>query len=202
MGSSSIPGYPRTLPRGFAVLVARGESVERRAAWATLDVELAYPSVRLGRLRESGIAILGDEVRPLSELLIGYPQSIRDTLANSDSRQWLLQRLVDGLRAIEIDSDSVPRDGWKPHHAAPTLPPDNLGLPTGLAISGILLNLALHDTDRSVLRYLEERPADRRGAFLRFADDMLSVALPARADGSHELFGRALLTTTCQACDT
>ena len=158
-----------------------GESVERRAAWATLDVELAYPSVRLDRLEGSGIAMLGDEVKPVSELLIGYPQSIRDTLADPHSRRWLLQRLVEGLHAIEIDSDNVPRDGWKPHHAAPTLPPDNQGLPTGLAISGMLLNVVLHDTDRSVADYLEclkERP-DRRGAFLRFADDMIVLSRSA-----------------------
>lgn len=158
---------------------AGGGDVERRAAWATLDIELAYPSVRLDRLERSGIAMLTDEPKPMSVQLVGYPRSIRDTLADQDCRRSLMRCLVDGLQAVEVDSDNLPRDAWKPSHAAPRLPPENKGLPTGLAVSGILLNVALHDTDGSVLRYLEGQSADRRGAFLRFADDMIVLSRSA-----------------------
>ena len=44
----------------------------------------------------------------------------------------------------------------------------------------MLLNVALHDTDRSVLKYLKGQPPDRRGAFIRFADDMVVLSRSAR----------------------
>ncbi len=158
---------------------AGGESDERHAAWATLDIELAYPSVRLDRLERSGIAMLTDELRPVSPRLIGYPQSIRQTVHDPDCRRCLVQSLVEALNAIQVYSDPIPHCSWRPHHAAAELPPDNKGLPTGLAVSGMLLNVALHYTDRFVLRYLEGQSADRRGAFLRFADDMIVLSRSA-----------------------
>ena len=161
----------------------REETEDERAAWATLDVELAFPSVDLDRLLSAGKRMLGGLMEPVSGLLIGYPQSIREILDASDCRRQLIQSLVEGLQAVDVEDESVPRDAWKPFHATPRLPPDNKGLPTGLAISGMLLNVALHDTDRSVVDYLEclrKQPADRRGAFLRFADDMIVLSRSAR----------------------
>ena len=70
-----------------------------------------------------------------------------------------------------------------PRHDA-DVAPDHPGLPTGLAISGILLNVVLHSADSQILQYLRSREGDLRGAFLRFADDM--TVLSRSLDG---LFG-------------
>ena len=157
-----------------------GGSVGRRAAWATLDVELAYPSVRLDRLMRSGIAMLEGVADPLGELIIGYPYPIRELLSDTGCRRRILRSLVEGLQRVQVDGDNVSRDAWRPFHAAPTLPPKNKGLPTGLAVSGMLLNVALHDTDRSVLEYLREQAPERRGAIVRFADDMVVLSRSPR----------------------
>lgn len=158
-----------------------GESVGRRAAWATLDVELAYPSVQLDHLMRSGSAMLEGEAAALGDLIIGYPHPIRAFMSDSECRIRVFRSLVEGLQRVEVDCDNVPRDAWRPFHAAPKLPPDNKGLPTGLAVSGMLLNVALHEMDRSVLAYLQERSPDSRGAFVRFADDMVVLSRSPRA---------------------
>ena len=155
-------------------------SKRRRAAWATLDVELAYPSVRLDRLMQSGMAVLESVAEPPSALMVGYPYPICDILGDVACRGTIFRSLVEGIQQVEIDSDNIPRDAWRPFHAAPKLPPENKGLPTGLAVSGMLLNVALHDTDRSVLEYLEEQPPEQRGAFARFADDMVVLSRSSR----------------------
>ena len=158
-----------------------GEELKtRRAAWATLDIELAFPSVRLDRLMKSGINMLDHFDGPLSQLIIGYPHSVRRSMFAVECRQQVLRSLVEGLEQVEVDDDRIPRDAWRPCHAAPVLPPDNKGLPTGLAISGMLLNVALYDTDKSVREYLNGQFADHRSAFLRFADDMVLLSRSAR----------------------
>ena len=73
---------------------------------------------------------------------------------------------------MQFESEVIPIDAWRPHHATQYLPPENSGLPTGLAISGLLLNVALHSADQTILQYLDSRNDEYRGAFLRFADDM------------------------------
>ena len=148
----------------------------RQAAWATLDVELAYPSVQLNRLMRSGIDMLDGFEGLLSRMVIGYTQPVREVLVDAECRREIMRSLVEGLKKVDIDDAGIPRDAWRPYHAAPRLPPNNQGLPTGLAVSGMLLNVALYDTDRSVLKYLEERPAEHRGAFIRFADDMVVLS--------------------------
>lgn len=155
-------------------------SKERRAAWATLDVELAYPSVRLDRLMQSGMAMLESVVVPLSTLIIGYPHPTREFLSDVPCRRALFRSLVEGIQQVEIDNASIPRDAWRPFHAAPKLPPENKGLPTGLAVSGMLLNVALHDTDQSVLEYLKKQRLEQPGAFVRFADDMVVLSRSPR----------------------
>ena len=157
-----------------------GESEGQRAAWATLDVELAYPSVRLDRLLRSGVAMLECVADQLGDLVIGYPYPIQEVLSDPVCRRRIFRHLVEGLQRVEFDSHNVCRDAWRPFHAAPELPPDNKGLPTGLAVSGMLLNVALHDTDRSVLEYLREQSPERRGAFVRFADDMVVLSRSTR----------------------
>lgn len=153
-----------------------GGSKPHPAAWATLDVELAYPSVRLDRLTRSGIAMLESVTQPPSALIIGYPYPICELLGDTACRRAIFRSLIEGIEQVEIDSDSIARDAWRPAHAAPELPPENKGLPTGLAVSGMLLNVALHNMDQSVLEYLEEQCPEQRGAFGRFADDMVVMS--------------------------
>ena len=154
-------------------------SVDRRAYWATIDVELAYPSVRLDRLRECLVEMLAD-VGQLEELLRGYPASILKVLAQRNERQQVGTRLVDALEQVRVETSGIPPDAWRPFHAAPQLPPDNTGLPTGLAISGALLNVALHSTDSKVSTYLDLQKGNRRGAIVRFADDMFVLSRSMR----------------------
>ena len=156
-----------------------GTSVDRRAYWATIDVELAYPSVRLDRLRESLVEMLA-EVGQLEELLRGYPASILRVLAQHNERQQVGTRLIDALEQVRVETSGIPPDAWRPFHAAPQLPPDNTGLPTGLAISGALLNVALHSTDSKVWTFLDLQKGNRRGAIVRFADDMFVLSRSMR----------------------
>ena len=156
-----------------------GASDDRRAYWATIDVELAYPSVRLDRLRESLVEMLAD-VGQLEDLLRGYPASILKVLALRNERQQVGTRLVDALEQVRVETSGIPPDAWRPFHAAPQLPPDNTGLPTGLAISGALLNVALHSTDSKVSTYLDLQKGNRRGAIVRFADDMFVLSRSMR----------------------
>ena len=91
--------------------------------------------------------------------------------------------LMDALAAVKIDNPSgIQCDDWKPLHALGQLPPkekDN-GLPTGLAISGILLNAALSSADESILAYLASHRSNSPGAFVRFADDMYVLSRSRR----------------------
>ena len=141
------------------------------AYWATLDIELAYPSVRLERLRHSMSQML-ENVDVGEGVQSGYPAHVIETLADDESRGYIGMRLMDALERVSIDHGLVPLDAWQPCHAPTQLPPINKGIPTGLAISGMLLNVALHPTDMGVLRYLRRQQGERRGAIVRFADDM------------------------------
>lgn len=141
------------------------------ASWAALDLQLAFPSVYLHRLRNSLIEMLELPIR--QDLLNGYPQSVREVLGQREKRLYIVQRFADALEQVVIKSGAISRDAWRPTHAAPVLPPEkDGGLPTGLAISGMLLNVALHSADRSVLQFLRSQQAGSRGAIVRFADDM------------------------------
>lgn len=141
------------------------------ASWAALDLQLAFPSVYLHRLRNSLIEMLELPIR--QDLLNGYPRTVLEALGQREERLYIVQRLADALEQVVIKSGAISRDAWRPTHAAPVLPPEkDGGLPTGLAISGMLLNVALHSADRSVLQFLHSQQAGSRGAIVRFADDM------------------------------
>ena len=153
---------------------------------------MAYPSVRLADLLEALVDLTGKacvfvgrslsdtpdisdidrSATLLSEVLDGYPQTLVDGLADGDLREDLAKSLVKALEKATVESAGIPREAWKPHHARADLPPDNLGLPTGLAISGLLLNVVLHRVDKSAYEYLAETSGSDRGAIVRFADDM------------------------------
>ena len=172
-GNNSLPAWTRQNWWGTE------SPKEGSASWAALDLQLAFPSVYLHRLRNSLIETLELPIPPdlLPALLNGYPRSVLEALARREERLHVGQRLADALQQVVIKSGAIPRDAWRPTHAAPVLPPDkDGGLPTGLAISGILLNVALHSTDHSVLQFLRSQQAGSRGAIVRFADDMYVLA--------------------------
>ncbi len=151
-----------------------------RAYWATLDLQLAYPSVRLDRLHESLTCMLrrdndsSQDGESFEGIHGGYPSAVVQAMAKVDVRLKIACSLMTGLYHVPKDSETeIPEDAWRPPHVTTQmLPPDHSGLPTGLAISGILLNVVLHSADSQILQYLRSREGDRRGAFLRFADDM------------------------------
>ncbi len=143
---------------------------EASAYWATLDLQLAYPSVRLARLRDG---ICGMSVAAPVEEMSGFPGSVCDALACQEVLQFLGNRLVDALEQVRVRSGDIPKDAWRPCCALPELPPEgNQGLPIGLAISGFLMNVVLHAADSELLGKLERGEGSDRRAVLRFADDM------------------------------
>lgn len=140
------------------------------AYWATLDIQLAYPSVDLDQLSVEIRTILGAPDDAIDQHLSGYPQAVFSGLTDPQVCLEVAEHLMVALRHVKVDAGCIREDAWKPHHV--DLPSDNKGLPTGLAISGMLLNAALHSADSKVMNYLRLQNSDSQGAFLRFADDM------------------------------
>lgn len=178
-----------------------GESSDR-AYWASLDIQLAYPSVRLPDLLDALLDLTGkgdvvvfrrpsrvDEIDLravlLYDLLDGYPRTLVDALTDGDLREELARSLVAALEMVAVERAGIPPEAWKPHHARADLPPKNSGLPTGLAISGLLLNVVLHRVDKIVFDYLVATSGNDRGAIVRFADDMF--VLSRSPDGLFQL---------------
>lgn len=162
----------------------QGRHEESRAYWAALDIELAYPSVYLDRLGKSIEQALSKTlpVEP-AVLLDGCPETVSMALEENDVRISIGRLLVTALKNVRIKSTDIPRDAWAPpqNHPLPKVYPDkDLGLPTGLAISGVLLNVALLDADKEVERYLQETEDGMRGAIVRFADDMYVLSQSVR----------------------
>ena len=154
-----------------------------RAFWAALDVELAYPSVRIERL-----AVAMEEAlrRPVDfdRLFNGCPKPVLEALAAEDVRVEIGRRLTRALGEITLDSGGIPPDSWRPPqgHPLPKVSAEPYeGIPTGLAISGILLNVVFLEPDRVIGDYLERTSGEGRGAIVRFADDM--YVLSRSSDG-------------------
>lgn len=143
-----------------------------RAYWAALDLELAYPSVRLSYLRRCLSDVLDPPVKV--DLFNGYPDCAIDAVSDDSARAVLADQLGAALQAVRIRTGSIPDASWKPAHARPQLFPekDDVGIPTGLAVSGILLNVVLFPSDCGIKHYLNRTRGGDRGAILRFADDM------------------------------
>ena len=145
-----------------------------RAFWAALDIELAYPSVRIARLADTMTRILREPVT-VDCLIDGCPGRVVQALAKSDVRVALGIRLSRALAQVKVDTAGIPKDAWAPpeRHPLPRIAADPYeGIPTGLAISGMLLNAALWGVDRAIKRYLQRTTGAERGAIVRFADDM------------------------------
>ena len=154
---------------------------DARAYWAALDIELAYPSVHLARLEEAIVSAVREPVG--FDAFEGCPEVVLDALLDEEVRVAIGRRLAAALRQVTVTRNEIPRDAWGPPkgHPLPVVAPEkDLGIPTGLAISGVLLNVALLEADREVGRYLTETEGEPRGAVVRFADDMyvLSRSVP------------------------
>ena len=163
-----------------------------RAYWASLDVQLAYPSVDLASLSDALVDLVktpyvtyhslanarGIDLTAtvLGSLLDGYPRVLMEELTEEKLRVKLALQLITALGLVDVDCGDIPDLAWIPHDARANLPPKNKGLPTGLAISGLLLNVVLHRADKVVFDYLGRTRGDFRGAVVRFADDMYLMA--------------------------
>ena len=163
----------KTLPPWTGEAWWSGTHDTSRAFWAALDVELAYPSVRINRL---AMAMERALRRPDVHLLFdGCPQPVLEALAVPDVRVEIGRRLTRALSEITLDSGGIPPESWGPPQGHP-LPQVSAqpyeGIPTGLAISGILLNVVFLEPDRVIGEYLERTSVEGRGAIVRFADDM------------------------------
>lgn len=151
------------------------------AHWAALDLQLAFPSARLERLGKALESLLSPDSDSFPRIVRGYPDVIVEALGDSEVRLEIALNLIGALGKIRGRETQIPLDAWRPCCATTQqLPPDNQGLPTGLAISGLLLNVLLHSADHQILEYLESQQGECRGAFLRFADDMTVLSLSAR----------------------
>ena len=154
---------------------------DQAASWVALDLALAYPSVHLDALRKALQTMLGEAKAGYdSKRLQGYPGPVLEHLEDSETRQHIGAFLMDALDRVEVNDGTIAPGTWKPPHALANLPGDNgkdIGIPTGLAVSGVLLNVALHSMDKGVEEYLQKQTGERRGAILRFADDMYLLSL-------------------------
>lgn len=174
-----------------------------RAYWARFDLKLAFPSVRIDALRRAmkGIVArlfpattqpsLADQLRLgfLSDNLRLFDVSIHQHLMEPSNVGSLIDYLCDLLEQVryvpfdESDDLFFPDDPKSPN---PEMLPfgdgaNHPGLPTGLAISGLLLNAYLHTIDVTMAEWFSPRfwPTQEPGqpaAFLRFVDDMVLVA--------------------------
>ena len=144
----------------------KGSRVESRAYWAALDIELAFPSVQLDRLGQAMDRAL-EHHEDVGYLFDACPGPVLEALGSVRVRVELGRRLMRALNQVEVDSRSIPRDAWaKPEvHPLPRIQDEPYkGIPTGLAISGMLLNVALLEADREIARYLDRTSGNERGA--------------------------------------
>ncbi len=159
----------------------------RRGYWARLDFRLAYPSVRLPVLLERLDAMLrGDMFSILLDgAYAGYPPGLSSQLLVEPVRLALARRLVEALAQVTYVEGDYRGLGelWIPSDDE-GLPSDlpgidsagNPGLPTGLTISGLLLNVYLDPIDRAMQEWYSASGDKVKGAYLRFADDMVLMA--------------------------
>ena len=185
----------------------KGASGSPRAFWAALDIELAYPSVRIQHLaaameralrlpvdiratfdmNASGAIDASMEELPstvyLRQLFDGCPRPVLEALAVEGVRVEIGRRLTRALGQVTLDSHGIPSDAWSPpqNHPLPRVISEPYeGIPTGLAISGVLLNVALQPADQAIGNYLKGTSGEERGAIVRFADDMFVLSRSSR----------------------
>ncbi len=163
----------------------KGTPDTSRAFWAALDIELAYPSVRINRLARAMEQALRRLVKITADGTLmglfsptvkfeGCPKPVLEALCVEDVRLEIGHRLTKALDEVTLDPCGIPRNAWVPprNHPFPRVAEPYDGIPTGLAISGMLFNVALLEADRSIYSYLKSTSGEKRGAIIRFADDM------------------------------
>lgn len=163
-----------TLPKWTRKDWWEGATEASRAFWAALDIELAYPSVRIAQLTTAMEQALRREVQ-FSELFDGCPEPVRHALAVEGIRVEIGHRLTKALGDVDVNTSDIPQDAWGPppgHRLPKVSATPYKGIPTGLGISGMLLNVAFLEPDREIGRYLNATSGEGRGAIVRFADDM------------------------------
>lgn len=167
--------------------------------WAKLDLQLAYPSVRLSKLKEMLLLLVSEEhwtntneqyaaqfggvtnSIDLYGALGGYPEHLRTPLTfNEPLRISLVDLLCQHLASIVYESE-MRGDFWRPPHINNVLPSvldesSEPGLPTGLLISGLLMNVYLNQFDNKMGSWLLMRKDDSPCAFVRFADDIVLMS--------------------------
>ncbi len=166
--------YEDVLPRWTSNNWWQRTNKKYRAYWAALDIELAYPSVRIDNLAVAMRTALQHCVN-FDSLFNCCPDNVFIALQDQKARFNIGERLVSALAKVRVDNCGISSAFWTPPkgHRLPKITPDPYeGIPTGLAISGMLLNVALFDADRKVEQYLESTSGNERAAILRFADDM------------------------------
>ena len=152
----------------------QGGNKKYRSYWAALDIELAYPSIQINKLADAMRMALQYQVN-FSNLFDGYPDNVSVALQDEMVRLEVGERLVGALANVRVDTCGIPSSFWTPpdNHRLPKISVDPYeGIPTGLAISGMLLNVALIEADLIVEHYLESTSGYEPAAILRFADDM------------------------------
>ncbi|WP_147477324.1 hypothetical protein [Corallococcus sp. AB038B] len=165
-------------------------------------MQLAYPSVRLSYLREQIQSMLSptlqkeiknktswlSEFGPMSwdDALRNYPEEVKTLLVEPATQKQLVSVLLNSLASVRYESERQTPDAtwsadlWKPPHTIQELPlgsgASHPGLPTGLAISGMLMNAYLHTLDRTLCQH--SKPGKNRPGFamLRFADDLILMS--------------------------
>ena len=153
-----------------------------RGYWAEIDLELAYPSIAIDKLQECLEEMVKIEVSPVAKFL-DYPLDIMQQIECLQVRLDLVQDLCAALQEVTYDTSDAPGDLWLPPDVQRTMPrgsgEDHPGLPTGLMISGLLLNAYLYPLDKVMMEWCGCKPEGRhegQAAFLRFADDMRVMA--------------------------
>ena len=147
---------------------------EPRAYWVALDIELAFPSVKIDHLKQAAINVLNDS-REFDSQTDGYPSFVMESLKQKKVLKELVRRLTTSLDSVRINENGIPFEAWGPpeDHPLPKIHKKSYDrIPTGLAISGMLLNIVLIESDRRIQKYLNATSGSERGAFVRFSDDM------------------------------
>lgn len=154
--------------------------------WARLDLRMAFPCVTRDLVRRGlEYALSPIEEEPdggpqAGEELSGYPGQIRRAMSQGEVQRDLGNSLLRLLLQVRYESNAITPEHWKPDGLSGLIVPGegkHVGLPTGLAISGLLLNLALSPIDHRIAEIQHEASAaGRPWAFLRFADDMIVLA--------------------------
>ena len=172
---------PENLPPWTTAEWWQGPENASHAFWVALDIELAYPAVQIDQLAGAIDRALTPPA-DVDNLFDGCPSLVSDALAVDVVRVDIGRRLTKALGQVTVDPSGIPRAAWAPprNHLLPrVLDRPYRGIPTGLAISGMLLNAAFLDADQQVIRYLGQSSGERRGAIVRFADDMYVLSRSA-----------------------